>query len=331
MYIHISLLLFLTQYRISTASLSIPFNIECTPPDPDGFSADFVFGTKPVNPLGVYVNAVEAMSKWSGNPWDSTVSGDGSVVNEKMGVVAGFTAIVPPGSWPPFRLSYLLLGLYKGVNLMTERKDYRELTIWLKYRGALTGKIGFSPYIRQGLSRNASSKKAVPTLATDYHLGTSGSDQGRVTDPRGRYHWFTIDWRFEGRTIHIADIFTAILDAMVTTAAQDPMLERPYINGVSSSGNCALNIHRKDDPRGRIKKLTNGLIREGLLMIARHVFVQKRRFEELEFSLLGFGRTIAEGFFLKVGNGLRDRTANASLDERCSSVKAARTRRFTLG
>lgn len=51
-----------------------------------------------------------------------------------------------------------------------------------------------------------------------------------------------------------------------------------------------------------MKRFTNDFIRKGLAVLTKYVFMKERRFEELQFSLLGFGRKIAEGFFFKISN-----------------------------
>ena len=117
------------------------------------------------------------------------------------------------------------------------------------------------------------------------------------------YHWLSVDWKFDGRNIHTIEIFTTILDAMISTATEGPNSERSYIFGVSLSGNTALSIHELSNLPSQSRKLTNSLIRESLLLISKYVFQRQRRFIELDFTIIEFKRRIAEGFFLKIGDG----------------------------
>ncbi|KAL8822509.1 MAG: hypothetical protein Q9191_006757 [Dirinaria sp. TL-2023a] len=196
-------------------SLSIPLNDTSLVSSP-GFSTKIEFGNEPLNPIGVYINAIDALKEWSKNAWNS------------------------------------------------------------EFKGTI----------------------------------------GEVYDPNPRYHWLSIDWRFDGRTILASEIFTTIIDAMISTTSEKPDAQRPYIYGVSSSGNTAFNIHTLTYVPQGARELTNDLIRESLYLIARFIFIKERKFLETEFTVLSFRKKIAGGFFMKIGDVRANQTVPTAFERR---------------
>ena len=70
---------------------------------------------------------------------------------------------------------------------------------------------------------------------------TLRADLGRAVNPTVNPN-LAVEWKVGERRIDSSEIFTAILDVIVTTAKTGVTLQHPYLTGVSATGNCALHI-----------------------------------------------------------------------------------------
>ncbi|KAL8829502.1 MAG: hypothetical protein Q9191_001974 [Dirinaria sp. TL-2023a] len=281
---------------------TIPLNYT-TLPNPPGFDALIEFHTGLINPLGVYINAIDAISSWCKTDWDSEFIGTAAVIDPRLGVSIKYTDRVGPESErPPIKLSYILLGLYQGVIRMSDKNQFREMTIWLRFENKIGGVIRIAHPFKPHTTLEGPSNSSNLALTNGYNNVNSTEDSGEVLDPDPEFHGLSIDWKFDGRTIHAIEVFTTILDAMVSTATERADAERSYVYGISFSGNTALNVHELSGAPSHLRKVTNSLIRESLLLIAKYVFHQQRRFIELDFTIKDLTRGIAEGFFLKISS-----------------------------
>ena len=275
------------------SNFTIPQNISA-PPTPTGFTYDIVYYTpkQVINPVGVYICAIEALAEWSGPAWDSTLKRESRVVySSPHGIGFGYwkNTVTSP---PPFKLSHLLLGLYHTVINMTEEKRFERLTIKYQFDNHFTavGNLGIpAPSLL-----NSSNYLG---MASDNGNGTvsTGADSGTILNPK--YPWLKIEWIFNGRRAQGSDVFTTIMDAIINTAVEPGPQERTYIYGVSSSGNMGMNVHSVS---GAPRKLTNKTIQNVLWMIAWHVFYEEKKFEELDFNVYSDGKIMAEGFFMNL-------------------------------
>ena len=296
-------------------TLSIPLNYSI-PPSPPGFSTRIELGNTPLNPVGVYINAIGAMREWSREAWNSEFTGTIGVLDPQLGIAIKCVEIVQPKKGPSMQMGYVLLGLQAGVVAMAESHHFRELVVFLQYQGVVRGVVEFTQSLRSDVALNSSSNSTVLGRETPDNLDTLTQNSGLVYDPDYKYHWLSIDWRFDGRSILASEIFTTILDAMINTASEKPDAERSYIYGVSSSGNTAFNIHGLTLTLPGVQKLTNGLIRESLYLIARYIFFKERKFLETDFTVYSFRKKIAEGFFMKISDVQGNQTMPTALKSR---------------
>ncbi|KAL8788684.1 MAG: hypothetical protein Q9195_007185 [Heterodermia aff. obscurata] len=296
-------------------TLSIPLNYSI-PPNPPGFSTRIEFGNEPLNPVGVYINAIGAMSEWSRNAWNSEFTGTIGVVDSRLGIAITSVEIVQPKKRPALQMGYVLLGLQSGVLAMAESDQFRELVVFLQYQGAVQGVVEFTRGLRSDVALNSSSNSSVLGRGIQDNINSLTQDSGQVYDMDPKYHWLSIDWRFDGRSILASEIFTTILDAMISTASEKPDAERSYVYGVSSSGNTAFNIHSLTYTPPGARKLTNDVIRESLYLIARYIFIKERKFLETDFTISIFRKKIAEGFFMKVSNLQGNQTVPTAIERR---------------
>ena len=297
-------------------TLSIPLNYSM-PPSPPGFSTRIELGKKPLNPVGVYINAIGAMREWPReNTWNSEFTGTIGVVDYRLNIAIRCVEIAQPTKGPSLQMSYLLLGLQSGVVAMADGDQFRELVVVLQYEGVTRGVIEFTQTLGSDVALNPSSNISVLGRRIDNNINSLTQDSGQVLDPDLKFHWLTIDWHFDGRSILASEIFTTILDAMINTASEKPDAERSYVYGVSFSGNTAFNIHSLMNPSPAARKLTNDLIRESLYLIASYIFIKERKFFETDFTISSFRKKIAEGFFMKISNVQSNQTMPAAIESR---------------
>ena len=232
----------ITQICISSVSaLSIPLDYSM-PLNPPGFSTKIEFGNKPLNSIGVYINAIDAMKEWSRDAWDSEFKGTTGVVDPQLGISIKCVEIVQPTPGPPIQMGHVLLGLQAGVVALAEKNHFLELVVFLQYHGVVRGVVEFTQRLGSEVTSNSPSNSSVLGGGDPNNFSSLMQDSGQVYDPNPKYHWLSIDWEFEGRTILASEIFTTIIDAMIESASGKPDAERSSIHGVSSSGNTAFNI-----------------------------------------------------------------------------------------
>lgn len=299
----------------SITTLSVPLDYSM-PPNPPGFSTRIEFGNELLNPVGVYSNAIGAMSEWSREAWNSEFTGTIGVLDTRLNIAIRCVEIVQSKKRSSMQMGYVLLGLQSGVVAMAERNQFQELVVFLQYQGVVQGVVEFTRGLRSDVALNSSNSSSVLRRRTQDNINSLTQDSGQVYDMDPKYHWLSIDWSFEGRSILASEVFTTILDAMINTASQKPDAERSYVYGVSSSGNTAFNIHSLSYTPPGARKLTNDLIRESLYLIARYIFIKERKFLETEFTVSSFRKKIAEGFFMKISDLQGNQTGSTAIEKR---------------
>ena len=310
------LLFAITQISIfGVSTLSIPPN-HTLPLNASGFSTKIEFGKKPLSDLGVYINAVGAIREWSRDTWDSEFKGTIGVVDSQLGIAIRCVEIVQPIKGPSMQMGHVLLGLQSGVVAMAERNQFQEMVVFLQFHGVVRGVIEFTQRLRFDVPSDSPSNSSVLEGGNLKDPRSLMEDSGQVYDPNHRYHWLSIDWRFDGQTMLPSETFTTIIDAMISTASGKPDAQRSHIHGVSSSGNTAFNIHSLQYISPGARSLTNDLIRESLYLIARYIFIKERKFLETDFTVLSFGKKIAEGFFMKISGVQGNQTVPTASQKR---------------
>ena len=289
----------------ATLALTLPPPKEISaPPPPFGFRTEIHYNSDHhlINPISLYVCAIQALVTWSEAPWDSIIPNALVLLIPELNVGMNVVTTAPIGAVSELRLSFVLLGLVQTVRKMTEENRFEAVEVDL-YKGDVgTGVLSVYPPRREG-SRSGSSRRDLSapnvvnsSLSTHGH-GYSGHGHGysgHFVHPQ--FPWLILDWTFDGRRIRASEIFTTIIDAIICTADEPASAERSYIHGVSQLGDTAMNLHGVNG-----FPLSNQGIRKILLMVAKEAFVRERRFEEMDFTFSERGRVSAEGFFIKMG------------------------------
>ena len=285
--------LFLAQgfLPLLLAAPTVPMTINA-PKSPAGFQIEVIYHTplQLLNPAGVYICAIQALAEWSGPSWDSMVHHDRLMEEPQLGVRFGYARVKWPKIGYRLQLSHLLLGLYQTVISMTEHNRFFMAATTFKENGRYIAAAVMGP-----IPRGPSSNNALASAAAAGN-GTLSDESGQIQDTK--YGWLKIEWSSNGIRVQASEIFTTIMDAIISTADEPGTRDRSYIYGVSSSGNTAMNLHSVD---GSLHRLTNKLIQDALLLITRHVFVKQRKFEEVDFTMFAEGNVMARGFLMDLG------------------------------
>jgi len=272
------------------------------PDTPEGFNAVFEFSTnQPLDDAtAVYVNSIQAMDEWSRSDWNSPVTKDKTSTTAGLdGTYVVYTGLFSRTRKPKW--SYVLLGLYRGVLEMTRQHYFYELQVQLWFQGRLIGVVIIT---KQGPTTQALGGSSVinGTLQTTNTTTSSisNADSGQITDPG-----YIINWKFNGVRIDSRELFTAILDAMITAASHAARDDCLTIYGISRLGNIRVDIQDLNNPRTR--RLTYDVVLIAMSSLTKSVFQTTRRFEETEFDVeWGFTR-FAKGSVTRVvstlGNG----------------------------
>lgn len=130
--------------------------------------------------------------------------------------------------------------------------------------------------------------------------GSNTGDSGRYIDPDNKDWSIVYEWR--PPRINNKDIFTAIIKAIIIVAYDGTHEPFDYLNALSATGSCALNIHeiRREPTK------PSGIVALTQLFMLADMVVDQGRFENLEFALeydQSEPRTRPlEGFILGVGH-----------------------------
>ncbi|KAI4181376.1 MAG: hypothetical protein LQ346_006795 [Caloplaca aetnensis] len=288
------------------------------PRPPDGFRIKLNYQDvdEPLNPAGIYLCAIEALAVWAGPAWDSTVDQDRGMEIPELNVGLKTVIIAEPDARDQLKLSHVLLGLYQAVLAITEDNRFRVFSAGLYKDDFLTGVLAFHrlsssvarseegggseaddappPKSNGNSNNNNDASSSLMNPPPPPITSAANTDSGHYIHPR--FPWLRLDWTFSGRRIHASDIFTTIMDAIVSTA--DELGTRHFlgVTGVSAFGDVAMNFHGVT----WAPPMTNNGAQNVLLMVAREVFVRQRRFQEVDFSFSDHGRRAGEGWFLEI-------------------------------
>ncbi|KAL8654306.1 MAG: hypothetical protein Q9210_001587 [Variospora velana] len=313
----LALLLLAHHYLHLATAWTLPLRRLNAPPPPSGFKMQLHYedSDRPLNPLGIYICAIQAMAQWSGPAWDSLVHDVRDIDHPGLKVGITLVPFAGPGEPHQLRLSHVLMGLYQAVLEITAQSRFRVFGIRLLHVDAATGRVDTLGLMEFRPGRNSPPAAAAAAPPPPRRIGSkrarevssslaaSGSENmtaGVVVVVSGHfvhpvYPWLTLDWTFDGQKIRVSEIFTCILDAIISTADEPGSQQRSSVLGVSLQGDTVLHMNTVDQMR-----LSNQGTQNVLLMVAREIFEKERRFEEVDFRFTDHGRVAAEGWFLKM-------------------------------
>ncbi len=263
--------------------------------------------------LAVYENAISIIAGTALLPYDGEVLSDPEIVDpifqeeliiSRLSSTGGLRhkhvvqaiyeagnalAAIPSTNY----VSRLYAGLFlqnRPIGLMKWQHERRGVA------GEANSSVGLSTYI------NSTDSLSVPNdvnLTNSLRLedgfepaGVEGGGPGTTgTIPSPRDSRYVITYHILEQTVHLAQIFTAFLDAFAEAAPNDYEAVGAFVNGVSVSGEIAVNMHGTTTP----SRLTWLKLIETFGSLYSKV-IRNHNYYELDWELSYEGVKIGEGF-----------------------------------
>lgn len=264
------------------------------PPTPSGFTGGvYVQTSKPLNPVAVYVVAIECMYQWAQDPWDSETDG-GTAYEDGYNVIIVANTDFPVGPLQ-LKVSHVVLGLYEGLMEMLQQKKSCEVSVTLSLYQRQVGILSMkanNPSIGSNSSSEAGFVDIDAILPASRVNNSSNVLQGEYTDPTDAK--LKMIYSYHGSRIPSKDIFTAALNGLVNAAVFDPTSPCQLLKAISESASCVIYI-------GTIagQSMTYAQATKALKWMSSTIPIHERNFGEMNVQLMYDGQKIAEGYILK--------------------------------
>ncbi len=279
----------LPPLRISTLTAPIP------PPD---FGMEIAFTEETLlPPQEMYTNAIEVMGFFASEPYDADLRfSQARMGNPRFSSEISFITIQPI-----LQYKHVVAALYQvGLIIATENRFY-TCHVLLVVREEAAGLMNFqrrpSGVHDEGPVSNMTDFVTLTDGTPALSNNTVVADSGTRVDPTDSR--FKIAYEYDGVRIKAADTFTAFLDGLAIAAERHGNEVDAFVNAVSASGDCAINIHAWFG-----QQLSWERLRRALLVIWETLIVGDRyckgRYEGLDFELVYNGVKIGEGFLLRL-------------------------------
>lgn len=261
------------------------------PAPPLGFEVDIYYDTTQVlNPLGVYLCAVDFMYLYAQSGWYKQISGGFTVW------VAGFNVEIdiensqgPQGSLQ-LQTNHVVLGLYDTITDVAAHSRFCKVLVTLSLHRRQIGSLVIEEKTPQGSGKGEA-------VAANPALGTVSSPSNAVTYPSGEITdrddiSFSISYTYSGTNINSRDIILAVLDALATAAQSAPGTPFRSLDAKSVSGICLLSMLQVENP---LFKVNYSYVTKALRTIILDIMVPLRKFGEMTVQLNWEAVKMAEG------------------------------------
>lgn len=285
---------FLAPVFATATHLSLEELVNVTSPTPPaGFQVQLRFNESiPLNPLGVYINAIELMYKLAQEEWNDRIHEHlyMSVTIYNIWIFAASTTQIR------IQISLLVIALQDAIIAMARLSGFFGLTVNICLDGPIIGllEIGNNESPPDSITTTSGTKDVLRLVNKNPSNG-SLSNSGQVVDPLDSK--FVISYTFYGKAINSKEVFTAVLDGLAISAQYNSQEDCSVLEAVSVSGTSALSV-------SQIPSFSTPLhysdVTRALLILTTGVIVLRRRFGEVEFGISYDGIEIAEGYILKL-------------------------------
>lgn len=280
-------------FAISTFSPSQELINVTSPTPPAGYQVLLRFDESlPLNPLGVYINAIELMYKLAQEEWNDYIHEDlyMSVTTYNIWIIAASTP------QHELQISLLVIGLQDSIIAMARLSGFFRLTVNLSLNGLVIGHLDFGrietpPY---NVTSTGYTKEVLLSINKIQSNG-SLSNSGQIVDPYDSK--FVVSYTFYGKAINSKEVFTAVLDGLAISAQYKSEEHCSLLEAVSVSGTSAISVSQIPSFPTRLHYSD---VTKALLILTTGVIVTRRRFGEVEFEISYDGIQIAEGYILKL-------------------------------
>ena len=275
---------------IELINVSLSVSTLTAPEPPLGFEVDIRYGTRePLNPLGVYLSAIDCMYQFAQEGWYKGFTGGLIVWAEGYDVQVVVQALREPHDRLALETIHIVFGLYETLVAVATQSRFCELVTTLLLHQRRLGYLHIQKRTPQKLESG--------TDGTNLTVVKVFPPSNDVTYPSGQFidpddPKFSIHYTFSGTRINSKGIFLAVLGALAASAQYSPDRSFVSLRATSPGGDCAINIHETDDPF----EMNYSFITKALRIMITDIIVPLRKFEEITFQLKWEAFTIGESY-----------------------------------
>ena len=282
-----------TQEILSLTSLTAP-----PPPDPEGFDTETKAAPNmPLNPVGVYVNAIHMLHDFAQHPWSQVVEAPATIRREpayNLQIRALVTTNLRRQS--RVRFSFLVLALYRSVRLMAGNwPGFVTMETAILYNGKEVGRIKFTPA--------RFSTFGMHPLVNDSTIEDRYSDVSttNLTELHGIIYdreigGFVIRWQEIAPNVPVQDIMFATLDGMTTVAQFDSRsICRNAVRGMSAGVIRGVECMLEPTLTAQGVELPCWAMARAYLLVSMKVVVARRVYRQLEIEIWYHGVQLGRG------------------------------------
>lgn len=272
------------------------------PPSPPGFQTKLDWDRSvPLNPTAVYVTAIKLMYGLCQQAWSDTVN----LAHDDLRVVeqSGYNGIIYTSDSPhstELKTGLAVRALYDVVfSMATQEPGFYKVTSSIELQGRAIGRILITSnaqtptayptssdrdFLNNTLTANVPGSYDTPTVNP-----SSLAYSGYIPDPDDER--FKISYQYVGDNIRSQEIFSAVLAGLANVAQYNNDGPVPWLTAVSFTGNVVFHFGAR--PR---QALMGWHISRTYYLLVYHLFLVQRILKEIRFTLLYYGRPIADGF-----------------------------------
>lgn len=260
------------------------------PTPPPGFDTDIsLTRTSPISPIGVYEIGIEYMFLLAFSfQWTQTRAASGIDHFHPPGSVA---VILLDNTEGLMENGHAISALYRSLFAIVETNAYCVVTTTLILQGQKIATLKILPAFPAPVDAivrvsNDTTASPIPTNSARDSSGKIASD----VDSR-----LIMSYQYDGARVDSRDIWTAVLDDIVETAYNGANSTFSHIDAVSASGDAVYHMHTT----AGVGTCKYWYMAEALRLMFIKMVISKR-FQEVKLEIEYDGKTIAEGWLLKM-------------------------------
>ncbi|KAL6720911.1 hypothetical protein ACLMJK_000010 [Lecanora helva] len=271
-----------------------------------------------LNPWAVYYVANHMMYVLSLHDWSDPISQEARMAQDNQ----GRAGIVITNDSPnrTLKTEYAVRALYEVIHRMaTQQPGFfgAKLSILVSQRPIATILMYNPRFASMGedkasndttaslLSNSTAFTNDLRALAAPINLTSISGEIIEPEDPR-----FRITYTYDDINVPVQDIAFAFFDGLAQSAQLDHTAPCSYIDGVSASSNFVMHLGGGGDSG---TTLWAWQAKRALFLLFYELYAEKRVFKGVDFAVLWNGKTIANGFMLKMSPVGEINGTNASI------------------
>lgn len=283
----------ITLLELTIIHLSSHTNLAASdiPPIP-GMTVEYHYQRQfPLNPLGIYLSAIELMYYLSRLDWNAPISGD---VNEWLDAYNVRIMVLRTADANVLHNSHVVLALLGAINDMSSKNAHCEFFVYISLDRRQIGIIAVGP--KDGLTQRLTADKERDgprsltqndTTSTNYAPLTLSSE---IIDPA--FQSVHIEYQTDGDAIGARYVFLMVLDGMAQAAQFSPHSHCSGFHAMDPDLHAVFHI--SPTHTGRFKFQYSVIVRT-LYLLFGDILLDKSRFHEMSFQLVWDGLYVAQG------------------------------------